>query len=228
MLVLTHQPPSSSSSQWSTKKNSYTQELRCQSKITWGTSLTSLLLPWLSNPLPVPASVGQCLLQLKSTQEVILLTALIFFHWRSSSALSLVSLKRLVFRPSDILMPYWNAALRKIKDSWGKEGTRGCIAVPRCSQMALWLNNLFRNVSARLHPLTWWRLAHPIIPLLTPWPYLVPTHLGKASLLFIYSLYSSWVSKSQRPKGPFLLPCWRTEWAQGRKKCQWKQSFSPY
>lgn len=62
------------------------------------------------------------------------------FHWRSSSALSLVSLKRLVFRPSDILMPYWNAAL------------------------------------------------------------------GKASLLFIYSLYSSWVSKSQRPKGPFLLP----------------------
>lgn len=33
------------------------------------------------------------------------------------------------------------------------------------------------------------------------------THLGRASLLFMYSLYSSWVSKSQRPRGPFLLPC---------------------
>lgn len=33
------------------------------------------------------------------------------------------------------------------------------------------------------------------------------THLGRASLLFMYSLYSSCVSKSQRPRGPFLLPC---------------------
>lgn len=36
------------------------------------------------------------------------------------------------------------------------------------------------------------------------------THLGRASLLFMYSLYSSWVSKSQRPRGPFLLPCSET------------------
>lgn len=40
------------------------------------------------------------------------LTALIFFHCRSSSAFSLVSLKRRVFLPSDILMPYWKAALK--------------------------------------------------------------------------------------------------------------------
>lgn len=44
------------------------------------------------------------------------LTALIFFHCRSSSALSLVSLKRRVLRPSDILIPYWNAALGKEQD----------------------------------------------------------------------------------------------------------------
>lgn len=44
------------------------------------------------------------------------LTALIFFHCRSSSALSLVSLKRRVLRPSDILMPYWKAALEKEQD----------------------------------------------------------------------------------------------------------------
>lgn len=31
-------------------------------------------------------------------------------------------------------------------------------------------------------------------------------YLGKASLLFMYSLYSSCVSKSQRPRGPFLFP----------------------
>lgn len=41
------------------------------------------------------------------------LTALIFFHCRSSSALSFVSLKRRVLRPSDILIPYWKAALGK-------------------------------------------------------------------------------------------------------------------
>lgn len=69
------------------------------------------------------------------TREAVPLTALIFFHWRSSSALSLVSLKRLVFRPSDILMPYWNAALRGKKGSWGKTTeTLVCIAVARCSQ----------------------------------------------------------------------------------------------
>lgn len=44
------------------------------------------------------------------------LTALIFFHCRSSSALSLVSLKRRVLRPSDILMPYWKAALEREQD----------------------------------------------------------------------------------------------------------------
>lgn len=40
------------------------------------------------------------------------LTALIFFHCRSSSAFSFVSLNRRVFLPSDILMPYWKAALQ--------------------------------------------------------------------------------------------------------------------
>lgn len=45
------------------------------------------------------------------------LTALIFFHCRSSSALSFVSLKRRVLRPSDILIPYWKAALGKEGDS---------------------------------------------------------------------------------------------------------------
>ena len=44
------------------------------------------------------------------------LTALIFFHCRSSSALSFVSLKRRVLRPSDILIPYWKAALGKERD----------------------------------------------------------------------------------------------------------------
>lgn len=125
--------------------NSYTVSL-----ITWGTRRTSLHFHGSLPPaysFYLWASVSS---QLKSTQEVISLTALIFFHWRSSSALSLVSLKRLVFRPSDILMPYWNAALRKIKDKWGKEGTRGCMTVQRCSQMALWLKTLFRNVSATL------------------------------------------------------------------------------
>lgn len=53
------------------------------------------------------------------------LTALIFFHCRSSSALSFVSLKRRVLRPSDILIPYWKAAL-------GKEGDRAQQLLGKC------------------------------------------------------------------------------------------------
>lgn len=71
--------------------------------------------------------------QLSSPSPAWALTALIFFHCRSSSALSFVSLKRRVLRPSDILMPYWKAALEKEQDmaqhsqgihSLPEEGTR--------------------------------------------------------------------------------------------------------
>lgn len=55
--------------------------------------------------------------QLDLYQKKKKLTALIFFHCRSSSAFSLVSLKRRVFRPSDILMPYWKAALQREMDN---------------------------------------------------------------------------------------------------------------
>lgn len=103
-----------------------------------------------------------------SHPETVPLTALIFFHWRSSSALSLVSLKRLVFRPSDILMPYWNAALKGKKR--GVEGRRHQ-RLQRSTKVFpedLWAENWFRNVSARLRPLT---TPHP-----SPhsWLYLVP------------------------------------------------------
>lgn len=54
--------------------------------------------------------------RLSSPSPARALTALIFFHCRSSSALSFVSLKRRVLRPSDILMPYWKAALEKEQD----------------------------------------------------------------------------------------------------------------
>lgn len=54
--------------------------------------------------------------RLSSPSPAQALTALIFFHCRSSSALSLVSLKRRVLRPSDILMPYWKAALENKQD----------------------------------------------------------------------------------------------------------------
>lgn len=71
------------------------------------------------------------------------LTALIFFHCRSNSAFSLVSLKRRVFRPSDILMPYWKAALQTHHHhhhqsehnlTWPNWENRGCVtlAAPPC------------------------------------------------------------------------------------------------
>lgn len=53
----------------------------------------------------------------RATPQHQTLTALIFFHCLSSSALSFVSLNRRVLRPSDILIPYWKAALGKEGDS---------------------------------------------------------------------------------------------------------------
>lgn len=82
---ITRQPPSSSSSQWSATDKDAVAAL--------------------------PAHLYCCVHWI--VLVLLLLTALIFFHCRSSSAFSLVSLKRRVFLPSDILMPYWKAALRR-------------------------------------------------------------------------------------------------------------------
>lgn len=124
IMLLTHRLPSSSSSQWSAKRtvivDGYAASLSSPETQGWPLSyfhgsLTHCLF------LNLWASISS---QLKlSHPEPVPLTALIFFHWRSSSALSLVSLKRLVLRPSDILMPYWNAALRDKKGSWGKKAS---------------------------------------------------------------------------------------------------------
>lgn len=113
-MLLTHQLPSSSSSQWSAKRtvivNSYAASLSSPEAQAWPLPYfhdsPTPACSWICGPLSPPSWS-------LPTRKVVLRTALIFFHWRSSSALSLVSLKRLVFRPSDILMPYWNAALRQ-------------------------------------------------------------------------------------------------------------------
>lgn len=105
--TLTHLPPFSFSSQLSEITRQY--EHAAGLNVTHWTSLNTCL------QLVVISYTAFNSNFLYITQNVVdepgKLTALIFFHCRSNSAFSLVSLKRRVFRPSDILMPYWKAAL---------------------------------------------------------------------------------------------------------------------
>lgn len=144
------------------KKNSYSWWLCCQSKLTWDPRLTSLLLPWLSDPLPVPESVGQYLLPAEALPPRTSPTYRTnLFPLAIKLCFVIGFLKAPGFTPFRHLDAILKCSPEGKKGQLREEGIRGWIAVARCSQETRWAENRFQNVSARLHPLTCCGLVHP-------------------------------------------------------------------